>query len=207
MSLIDIAVNTNSNWQMYGVIAQFLVALIALFVALFGALIADLVHRNFLAPKLTIKFDEHDLGLCHKTLICAEKIGCKPDYYFRFYVENIGKSMAKNCEIVAEKLWHRTPKGQDYLPYNQFAPMNLKWTGRKGNKININPKRRVIGNIGHIPQEKYQEYLKEQNNLIDLIGNEEGTKLRFILELTQSFFALPNCLAKGEYSMDRRMGK
>jgi hypothetical protein len=159
------------------------------------------MHRRFLAANLTIEFDEQDPGLCHKTQIYLEDIGVHPDFYFRFYIENKGKSMAKHCEIVAEKLWHKNSQEQNYHPYNQFAPMNLNWTGGEKGIININPKRKVAGNIGHIPAEDYQNILKKLRplNLIDLIGNEEKNKLRFFLDLTQSFFAFPNCLAHGEY--------
>ena len=173
-----------SNWiQIASVIAQIFIAVIALF----SVYIAYLVTKKFIGPKLNIEFNQNNRGLCHKTRNCLKEIGCKQDYYFRFYVENTGKSMAKHCEIVAEKLWHKDPQEQSYHPYNQFAPVNLNWTGGEKGIIDINPRRKVVGNIGHIPEEDYQNYLRKLDPycLIDLIGKEKETKLRFILVACQ----------------------
>jgi hypothetical protein len=193
MYITAITIDVNSFWQSVSAVAQILVAIIA-FSSLYYAIWGD---RKFNAPDLTIEFHEDNRSLCHKTIISPNF----DTYYFRFYVENTGKSIAKHCEIVAEKLWYKLLEEQGYREYNQFAPVNLKWTGGEKGIIDINPGRKVVGNIGYIPNKDYQDYLRNRDPhpLIDLIGKEKDIKLRFIFELVQSFYALPNCLAQGVY--------
>ncbi len=182
--------------QILSVIAQFFIALIALF----GVYIAYWISRYTIGPNLDIRFNQDDLGLCHRTRIMIKNNDWVADYYFRFYVINTGKSIAKHCEIIIEKLWFK--EKQNYERYQRFAPMNLKWTGGKDGIIDINPDRTAIGNIGHIPKQKYQDYLRlsDPYSLIDLNYREaSATTERFIFELTQAFYAFPNSLAPGDY--------
>lgn len=221
------------NIQIVSTAVQIIIAVLALF----SVYVVYWVTRFTIGPKLKIEFDQNNPGLCHKTRnSIIEKNKWIPDYYFRFYVENTGKSMAKHCEIIIEKLWFKEAQGQKYERYQRFAPVNLKWTGAKRGIIDINPGRTAIGNIGHIPDIEYQNYLKNKDpfSLIDLgelkkpfdllpkddahldckeVGAEfepdpssshilpgsQDETLRFIFDLTQAFYALPNCLAPGDY--------
>ena len=155
---------------------------------------AEWLKRKCFAPKLEIVFEE-TIRLRHKTRYNnpAEAV-----YYFRFEVVNNGKAQAKQCEIVLEKLWSyaNTTTSKNY---RQFTPSNLLWTGTKKSLININPKRTMIGNIGHISSKQYQ-LIYEKDLFVDLLGVAgDHLRFRFDIPTSQIFYAHPNSLIKGNY--------
>lgn len=183
--------------------------------ALFVPYLAELLKRKVFAPKLNILFDFAP-PFCHKTLWrfprgskiqMAVTKNCssvsydqeeQPVYYFRFQIINKGKSVAKNCEVVLENIWISDAYSK-YKIYHNFSPVNMKWSGTSSKFIDINPKRRVFCDIGHISSEKYQKEI-ENNIFIDIPDYIEiEYELRFMLDLYEFFFSQANCLVPGKY--------
>jgi hypothetical protein len=155
------------------------------------------VEHNMYAPKLEISFNDAP-PYCHKTMY----EGGQPVYYFRLLIKNIGKSKARNCEVILEKIWtyeNETPK-----EFPNFSPVNLIWVaglvGTKVQYIEINPNRSVFCDIGHIASRQYQRTV-ELTNFIYLPGARRN-HLCFLLEFLQVFNAQPNCLHPGKYILD-----
>jgi hypothetical protein len=90
--------------------------------------------RKFLsAPQLTINFKLEE-SFCLK---CPAKVLEPPNtiidteaYYFRFKVNNTGRSQAKNCECFVESL--RKFVNGKWEPDKTFQPMNLAWSNGRG---------------------------------------------------------------------------
>lgn len=105
----------------------------------------DLKHY-LSAPKLKIEFELKE-PYCLKTEMHAD---CKMPhggstmikwdaYYFRFRIRNMGKSQARLCECVAEKLWFYDQEG--WSEDRTFQAINLNWSNAKSKDefLNINP--------------------------------------------------------------------
>lgn len=171
--------------------------------ALSAPYFAELIKRKAFAPELKILFKLAE-PFCHKT-IWRSPPGSSPQieepvYYFRCQVVNEGKTQARQCEVVLENLWIYDVAGNPTV-YPNFSPVNLRWvmaTGEfMGEFININPKRKIFCDLGHISSERYQREI-EQKKFID-IPDYKGTDLRFRLDVLRSFYAQPNCLPPGRY--------
>jgi hypothetical protein len=168
--------------------------------ALFVPYLAEWLKKKYFAPKLEIIFKETP-RLRHKT---RYRDPAEPVYYFRFEVVNIGMAQARQCEIVLEKLWSYD---NTILPQNhpQFAPTNLLWTGTQELFININPGRRVIGNIGHISSDRHQQ-VYEKDLFVDMIGVVgDHLRFRFDIPVSQIIYAQPNSLIKGDYIVEIKL--
>lgn len=170
--------------------------------ALFVPYFAEIVKRWKLAPELKILF-ELASPFCHKTSFRPPPTSQiqfeEPAYYFRFQVVNEGKTQAKLCETVLENLWIYDAANIPRL-YPNFSPINMIWVGSSNEFININPKRKIFCDIGHISSASYQEEI-EQKKLIDIRGY-TGTDLRFVIDQFRIFYSQPNCLAPGRYILE-----
>lgn len=163
--------------------------------ALIAPYLAEKLKRSLYPPKLKILFNFCP-PFCHKT-----SWNTNPRefvYYFRLQVINEGKSQARLCEVVLEKLWIYDSYNKPKL-YSNFSPVNMNWVGSTNEYININPKRMFFCDIGHISSPIYQTE-KERNNFLDIIGY-KGKDLRFVLDLNQIFLSQPNCFPPGKYKL------
>lgn len=167
--------------------------------ALFVPCLAEIVKRKAFAPSIKILF-ELAPPFCHKTSWRSPPNSPtqieEPVYYFRFQVVNNGKTQARQCEVVLEKLWIYDSANNPQL-YPNFSPVNMIWVGASNEYININPNRRVFCDIGHISSANGQRGI-EQDRFIDIPGY-RGNDLRFVLDLRQIFYSQPNCLGPGRY--------
>ncbi len=171
---------------------------VALAAALFGPALSELVRGLFLAPHLKVIFDE-TTPHCIKTFFSHPQIPTmrEPVYYFRFRATNEGKTQARICESVLEKLWVYDSAGKPHeLP--DFAPRNLGFETDQ-RPVGINPHRRIYGPFGHISSPTYQSTY-ERPIFVDVPGNWPPDLLRFLLEGTANN-AQVNCLVPGKYAI------
>lgn len=93
------------------------------------------------SPKLQIEFNlagPHCLKTPLTDQQTSQRVG--DAYYFRFRVKNNGRSQARLCECVIEKLWQK--ERNEWVLDKTFQPMNLKWSNSKSTDefLHINPK-------------------------------------------------------------------
>src|ERR1700757_3205726 len=143
-----------SNWVLIGT-TIFLGA-----IALFVPYLAELIKRNWFAPDLTIEFEEKPPD-CHKTKFQNNE----PVYYFRFRVTNVGKSQARRCEAVVERLLKEDSAG-NYQPI-KYTPINLIWGSSYGEYVDINPDRTFHCDLLHIPSANCQSQILQQGAYVD----------------------------------------
>jgi hypothetical protein len=163
-------------------------------VALFVPYLAELLKRKLFKPVLRVNFK---LGPpdCHKTFWSNTPDSIKSVYYFRFEVENIGKTTCQNVENSLEKIW-RFNSANEPVKIKDFTPVGLKWSVNYEKPLqSINPERRIYCNIGHLPTREFQ---LAHGNLINLTGY-EGDDLRLELDLLTVLNVQPNCLPPGKY--------
>jgi len=169
--------------------------------ALIVPYLAEVIKRRYFSPDIKIKF-QLEPPFCHKItrdlFSRTQPQIDKSAYYFRFLVINEGKSRANNCEICLENLWEYDASQSPKLRQD-FLPVNIGWHGYKSEEpfVNINPKRKMYGNIGHISSKDYQER-KEKEYFID-VRKDSDNGLRFMFDLLQIPFSQPNCLVAGRY--------
>jgi len=140
--------NISDKIQFFMAVSTFL----AVFVALFGKKAWEYINR----PLLHIKFKLAPPD-CHKTKKQGGNVSF-PVYYFRFLVENIGKTQAEGCEIVLERISIQNEQG-NFIEYKNYTPVNLKWTGsRNPYERTIQPERGIYCDLGriHHPDYSYQ---------------------------------------------------
>ena len=168
-------------------------------VALFVPYLAELVKRKAFSPKLKIghrnspPFSLHTFWSNRKTPEVRE-----PVYFFRFQIKNDGKSQARRCEAILETLWLFDASGKPHL-YENFSPVHLRYDEIGTRFVDINPKRKVFWNIGHISSYSYQEQ-SESNLFTDVPGDHEN-QLRFLFDLLEYPHSQPNCLVPGKYGI------
>ncbi|PKL48850.1 MAG: hypothetical protein CVV39_03795 [Planctomycetes bacterium HGW-Planctomycetes-1] len=165
--------------------------------ALFVPYLAEILKRKLFSPKIEISFQLLP-PFCHRTWLCSRQAQIKEAvYYFRFLVINEGRSRANNCEILLENLWDYDASHTPKLLLN-FSPVRMAWSGNQSEQfVNINPKRKMYCDIGHVSSTEYQ-HKYEKERFVDVRGC-SGDDLRFMLELPQYFYSQPNCLAPGRY--------
>ncbi len=174
-----------SDWVLIGT-AAFLGA-----VALFVPYLAETVKRKWFAPDLKIDFELKPPD-CHKTKFSNNE----PVYYFRFRVTNLGKSQAKRCEAVVEKLYKEDSAGN----YHQikYTPINLVWGSSYGEYVDINPERTFHCDLINIPSVEFQDKMLQQKGYVDPIDTEQFP-VGIILCVKAAFFSQPNRLPPGRY--------
>lgn len=146
------------------------------------------------SPELKIKFKLNPPG-CHKTL--WDEHGEKtPVYYFRFLVENTGKTQADECEVLLEEIFKKNSAGE-YVKERNFTPVNLKWSGVSGAKQKtIQPGRAIFCDLGRVHHPKHN-YRSVYHNI-----SESDQKLnKFAFELPDLYYSQWDCLLPGNYKV------
>ncbi|MDO8682340.1 MAG: hypothetical protein Q7N50_02520, partial [Armatimonadota bacterium] len=174
-------------------------------VALAVPYVSELVKRRFYAPELLLEFDQTPPD-CHITklktinLLGGIPYGEEPIYYFRFRVTNNGKSQAKRCEPVVERLSVADASG-NFIPYKRYTPVSLIWGSSYPTEfVDINPKRRFYCDLFHIPNKKCQE----KHSTVAYVNPPDGENfdLGIILNVKAAFYSQPNRLPPGRYKID-----
>jgi hypothetical protein len=112
------------------------------------ALFQDDIKKYLFAPNLRIEF-KLEAPYCLKSRITSDVIDnrghhhmrvSQNTYHFRFRIKNAGKTQAKECECVSERLWTSNTKGE-WIEDNTFQNINLNWSNAKSQDgfMNINP--------------------------------------------------------------------
>lgn len=165
--------------------------------ALFVPFLAELIKRKLFAPRLRMEFSQKH-PYCHKT---KRKDGSLV-YYFRFIVVNEGKSQAKFCEAILEELWILNSSGE-FVQDENFSPVNLIWVGQyeqregylvKKQFININPKRKIFCDIGHISHPDFQKSLEKSQFYLE----KDSEELKFFFDTPVRFFSQRDCISPGK---------
>jgi hypothetical protein len=175
-----------SDWVLIGT-ALFLGA-----VALFVPAFAEIIKRKFFAAKLKIDFELRPPD-CHKThVVRGDAV-----YYFRFRVTNNGKSQARRCEAVVEKIYKADAAGN--FQEIKYTPINLIWGSSYGEYVDINPKRTFHCDLFNIPTRDFQGW--SENEYVDPIDT-PPYELGIILNVKAAFFSQPNRLPPGKYRIN-----
>lgn len=168
-------------------------------IALAVPFITEIFRSKYRAPKLRIKFNFAPPD-CHLTTLGK----VVPVYYFRFLVENIGKTQAEECEVVLQNILKKQKSGE-YKSVNFSTAVNLKWSGinteRSSTTIpvvrTIQPEREVLCDLGRIIHPDY----KEETVYWKATPNEKKTN-KFMFEIpVEKPYAQWDCLIPGEYKV------
>jgi hypothetical protein len=196
--ILSVCLNTH-EWILIGT------TLFLGFVALFVPYFSELIKRYYFAPSLIIEFEEKSPD-CHKTTCktwnpqTGEVLYDEPFYQFRFRVKNEGKSQAKRCETVVQKLFIANSAG-NFEPYKPYTPVNLNWGSGYGEFVDINPFRTFFCDLLSIPYRDQQDrFVKAEK----YINPPETTPYEYgiILNVKNIFFSQPNRLPKGKYKVE-----
>jgi len=175
-------------------------------IALAVPYVSELVKRKFFAPKLLLEFDQtppdcHITWLKTRNLLEGKLLDKEPVYYFRFRVKNTGKSQAKRCEPVVEKLSVADASG-NFVPYRRYTPISLIWGSSYPTEfVDINPSRRFYCDLCHIPIKKRQEINVSAGAYVNP-ADVEDFDLGVILNVKAAFYSQPNRLPPGKYKID-----
>jgi len=162
--------------------------------AIYAPYIAEKLKRKYFQPGLRIKFKLATPG-CHQT----RRVGKNSDfpvYYFRFLVENFGKTQAEECEVFLEKIFKENGAGE-MVENKKISPVNLKWSGiRDPYKRTIQPEKEMYCDLGKVqhPDDYYQFIYKGFSK------RDEATN-KFILELPEKYYSQQDCLTPGKYKI------
>jgi len=163
-------------------------------IALFVPYLSELLKRKWFAPKLIFDFELKPPD-CHKTKFNNNE----PVYYFRFRVSNNGKSQAKKCEAILEKLYKEDSAG-NFQPI-KYTPINLVWGSSYSEYVDINPSRTFHCDFFHIPSESHQNKAIAQGGYVDPVDT-NSFPLGIILCVKAAFYSQPNRLPPGKYKID-----
>lgn len=120
-----------------------------------------------------------------------------PVYYFRFLVENTGKTQAEDCEVLLERVFKENSAGR-MVEWNNFTPVNLKWSGmRDPISRTIQPDRKVYCDLGKI-QHPEHNYVSRYRGITE----DDKKDLKFALELPEIPYSQWDCLTPGKYKLD-----
>ena len=150
------------NLTSWLVIATFTAALVALFIAIFGDWLKSIVFK----PKLEILY-EHNWPDAIKIPVNWKRVnppskenpiqGNSVCYYFRFRIKNKGNRLAKDVEVLVNKIEKQT-LDKSFKPYKSFIPLNLGWSNTQSQVYipSIHKKLEKYCDLGFIlhPQQK-----------------------------------------------------
>jgi hypothetical protein len=139
--VMTMEVGTLAQWA--GAAATFLAVLVALF--------RESAVRWFRRPRLiaTIRLAAPN---CVRTPMYVEagdqilEIDC---YYFRLLVENQGRGRAELVQVYAGRLLRRNA-GNEFIPVDEFLPLNLRWAHSPLIFADINPRMGRHCDLGHV---------------------------------------------------------
>lgn len=193
----DFSESRDSNfWIAQGTWVTGICTLLLGAVALWGTSLVEYLRR----PKLELSYS-HQSPDSHKTK--DERGGnAYPVHIFRFRVTNTGKDVARDCQVVLEKLSEIGGKGHVINPYKGYTPANIIWgSGFYTDTMNIYPGRLYYCGLCRVPSAKFQQLYKSDDGYVD----PEGSKftLGLILEIQKGFkfFSQPNRLPPGAYEL------
>ena len=183
----------------YGAWASAFVTFLAVLVALFR----DEIRGWWYRPVLTavIRLEAPD---CHKTVLVAnnpmEQLAQRGDcYYFRIWVENIGKQRAEKVQVFVAKLLKKRADG-NYGEVQSFLPMNLRWShSSPGPEIFAEGLSQGMGkhcDFGHILEPSFRSALSPQGSSASPKGE---TVLELDLEVQPN--TMSHVLLKGSYKI------
>ncbi len=161
-------------------------------IAIYTPYLVEKIKHTYFASKLRIKFKLATPG-CHQTRRVGPSLDF-PVYYFRFLVENFGKTPAEECEVFLEKIFKENSAGE-MIENKKFWPVNLKWSGvRDPYKRTIQPEKEMFCDLGSIqhPSDHYRSIYKGFS-----YKDEEANK--FIFEFPEKYFSQWDCLTPGKY--------
>lgn len=178
-----------SNW------VQVLTSLFLGVCALFVPRIAEGVRRRAYAPRLEVGY-EHRAPFVHRTYWVNRNDPTKrvPAHFFRLLVKNAGKSAAKRCELVLENLWVFDAAGAAHRAQD-FSPVSLRFDESGERFLDLNPRRRVFWNIGHISSPDHFTSV-ERAYCVDF-PEAARSNTRFVFDQVEIPIAQPNCLSEG----------
>jgi len=177
-------------------------------IALIAPTATEYIKRRWRSPKITLSFSRIT-PYCHKTFyrlnpgltICPDPapIINEPVFFFRFKVQNTGKSRLNSCEAVLEQLWiYDSANNPQKLP--GFNDVSLLWAdSNKQPIIDIGPRRSKYCNLGHVASVDYQD--SRESSLANDIPGLHLPALRFMFELAHHPHSQPNCLVPGNYAI------
>ncbi|MBN1262843.1 MAG: hypothetical protein JW991_00635 [Candidatus Pacebacteria bacterium] len=180
---------TTSDWVQIG--STLLLGALAVLAPYFAE---RLKHRYF-KPGLKIKFKLAPPG-CHKTRRVGRGYDF-PVYYFRFLIENFGKTQAEDCEVFLENVFRENSAGE-MVKNKSFTPVNLKWSGiRDPYKRTIQPGKEMYCDLGRVqhPDDKFHSVFKGFSK-----KDEESNK--FIFEFPERYYSQQDCLTPGKYKIE-----
>ena len=149
---------------------------------------------TYRSPKLRIKFKLAPPG-CHQTQMKKGSLKF-PVYYFRFLIENFGKTQAEKCEVLLEKIFKENSAGK-MIEYKNFSPVNLKWSGiRDPYEKTIQPGRKIYCDLGRVqhPDHKYHSIYRN-------ISERDQAVNKFTFELPERYYSQWDCLTPGKYKI------
>ena len=165
-------------------------------VALWGIPLIDHWRR----PKLNIIY-HHQTPDCHKT---EDQRGGNsyPVHIFRFKVINTGKTVAKDCQAVIEKLTEIGGKGHVINPHKGYTPANIIWgSGFYTDTMDIYPNRPYYCGLCRVPSAKFQSIYKTEDGYVDPVGAKFSLGLILEIQKGFKFFSQPNRLPAGNYEL------
>lgn len=184
-----------SDWVMIGT------ALFLGVCALIAPYFAELIKRKWFAPKLVIEFSQTS-PYCHLT----KRVNGSLVYYFRFRVLNRGGTQARLCEALLEELWLADSSGR-FIQEENFSTVNLVWVGQyelvgsypspiqlPKQFVNINPKRRIFCDIGHVSSPDFQKDIEKSQFYLE----KDNEELKFFFDTQIKFFSQRDCISPGK---------
>lgn len=157
--------------------------------------LVELWKYRYNSPVLKINF-ELSRPLCHQTK-WHENDYFSPVYYFRFIVENTGKTQAEECEVFLEKIYKDDGLGK-MIEFKNFTPANLKWSGlRDPFSRKIQPGKKMICDIGRIHHPHYH-YTPDYREFTP----EELSQNKFVFEHPERYYSQWDCLVPGKYKIN-----
>lgn len=186
---------TCSDWVQFG--GVLFLGFMALVIAVLGPYAGDTFRKRLLSPKLRLNY-KNEPPYCHKTKQKYTHIAPPeefPTYYFRFTIENHGKTLARSCEVVLEEVWTADEQGE-YQRVKEFWTTNLTLQGNL--YMDINPGRPPIYvDIGHISSPECQK----TRDLRYSIHTDKTDNYRFIFNFPegQHLFARIDSRPRGKH--------
>ena len=132
---------------------------------------------------------------CHQTRRVGRNLDF-PVYYFRFIVENFGKTQADGCEVFLESVFKENSAGE-MVKNKKFTPVNLKWSGIRDPYIRIiQPGKNMYCDLGRIqhPDDNFLTVYKG-------FSKSEIDSNKFILEFPERYYSQQDCLTPGKYKI------
>ena len=167
-------------------------------VAILTPWIGEGIKSLWARPKINITFAPSPPA-CHRTrLLTAFTPGQTHDtFYFRFEVTNKGRSQARRCEAVFERLWIADAAGA-MQEYPRLTPVTLQWGSGYDEFVDINPGRRFYCDFLSVPDREAQQAFGAMGGYVDP-PEMPSYPLGVVICVKAAFFSQPNRLPPGKY--------